>query len=87
GVVGGSLEEDADQWYVETTYDINRATLGASYGEGSDDLFNEDTELTMLFARYRATDAWTVMAEIQDYASSASNSDYSAFILGSQFTF
>ncbi|HET8800883.1 MAG TPA: porin [Marinobacter sp.] len=87
GVVGGSQEEDADQWYVETTYDINRTTLGASYGEGSDDLSNEDTELTMVFARYRATDAWTVMAEIQDYASSTPNSDYNAFILGSQFTF
>lgn len=87
GIAGGSQEETADQWYVETTYDINRTTIGASYGEGSDDLTDVDTDLTMLFARYRATDNWTVMAEIQDFGSSAPDSDYNAFIVGSQFTF
>lgn len=87
GVTGGAQEEDADQWYVEGTYDLNRTTLGASYGEGSDDLGNVDTDLAMLFARYRATDAWTVLVELQDFSSDAPNSDYNAFILGSQFTF
>ena len=72
---------------METTYDINRTTLGVSYGEGSDDLTNVDTDLTMLFARYRATDNWTVMAEVQDFGSSEPDSDYNAFIIGSQFTF
>ncbi len=87
GVTGGAQEEDADQWYVESTYGFNRTTLGASYGEGSDDLSDDDTELAMLFARYKATDAWTVLVELQDFSSSAANSDYNAFILGSQLTF
>lgn len=87
GITGGAQEEDADQWYVEGTFDINRTTLGASYGEGSDDLTDVDTELGMLFARYRATDAWTVMVELQDYSSTATDADYSAFIVGSQLTF
>ncbi|PXX90899.1 porin [Marinobacter vulgaris] len=92
-------EEDADQWYVEATYDINRFTVGASYGEGSDDIGVRDgadtlvrdekeTDLTMVFARYRATDALTLMAEVQDYSTNdVQSSDYSAFIIGSQFTF
>ncbi|MDX1755717.1 MAG: porin [Marinobacter sp.] len=87
GVAGGAQEEDADQWYIEGTYDFNRTTLGGSYGEGSDDLTDVDTDLAMLFARYRATDAWTVMVELQDFSSDAPDSDYSALILGSQFTF
>lgn len=87
GFAGGAQEEDADQWYVEGTYGIGRATLGVSYGEGSDDLDNIDTDLSMIFARYRATDAWTVMAEIQDFSSDAPNSDYNAVIVGSQLTF
>lgn len=87
GLTGGSQEEDADQWYVEGTYGFNRTTLGASYGEGSDDLSDVDSELTMVFARYKATDAWTVMVEVQDYSDSTDSADYNAFILGSQFTF
>ncbi|WP_372970659.1 porin [Marinobacter sp.] len=87
GFAGGAQEEDADQWYVEGTYGIGRATLGVSYGEGSDDLSNVDTDLTMVFARYRATDAWTVLAEIQEFSTDAPDSDYSALIVGSQLTF
>jgi predicted porin len=87
GVQGGSQEEDADQWYVEGTYSFNRATLGASYGEGSDDLTAVDTDLAMLFARYQATDAWTLLLELQDFGSSADNADYNAVIVGSQLTF
>lgn len=87
GILGGSQEEDADQWYVEGTYGFDRTTLGASYGEGSDDLTEVDSELAMVFARYKATDAWTVMVEVQDYSANTADSDYNAFILGSQFTF
>lgn len=87
GFAGGAQEEDADQWYVEGTYGIGRATLGASYGEGSDDLTDIDTDMTMIFARYKATDAWTILAEVQDFSSDAPDSDYSAVIVGSQLTF
>ena len=88
GVTDGAKEEDADQWYVEGTYDVtNRAMLGVSYGEGSDDLSDVDTDLTMVFARYKATDAWTLLAEIQDFSTDVPNGDSSAFIVGSQLTF
>lgn len=87
GFAGGAQEEDADQWYVESTYGIGRGTLGVSYGEGSDDLSNVDTDLTMIFARYRATDAWTLLAEIQDFSTDTPDSGYSAVIVGSQLTF
>ncbi|MFN2361015.1 MAG: porin [Marinobacter sp.] len=88
GVTGGAEEEDADQWYVEGTYDVtNRATLGVSYGEGSDDLSDVDTDLTMVFARYKATDAWTILAEVQDFSTDVPDSDSSAVIVGAQLTF
>ncbi|MBS3803143.1 MAG: porin [Oleiphilaceae bacterium] len=100
--LAGAQEEDASQWYVEGTYTFGRTTLGASYGEGEDDLFGDgaDSDLTMIFARYAATDALTLMAEIQDH--SAENEvgvagppagafvvpgDYSAVIAGAQLTF
>jgi len=86
-------EEDASQWYVETTYQINRTTLGASYGEGEDD-FEElqgagagDSDLTMLFARYAATDNFTLLAEYQIYGTGDGDGEYNAIILGSQLTF
>jgi predicted porin len=82
-------EEDASQWYVETTYDINRTTLGVSYGEGEDDFTPDsaDTDLTMIFARYRATDALTLMAEVTSLGTAGGQGEYDAFIVGSQFTF
>jgi predicted porin len=86
-------EEDASQWYVETTYQINRTTLGASYGEGEDD-FEElsgagagDSDLTMLFARYAATDNFTLLAEYQIYGTGDGDGEYNAIIFGSQLTF
>jgi predicted porin len=86
-------EEDANQWYVETTYQINRTTLGASYGEGEDD-FEElngagagDSDLTMLFARYAATDNFTLLAEYQIYGTGDGDGEYNAIIFGSQLTF
>ena len=87
GVTGGSEEEDANQWYLESTYDIDKTKLGASYGEGSDDLSDVDTDLIMLFVHHKATDALTLMVEVQDFNTDAADSDYSAFIVGTQFTF
>lgn len=88
GVTGGAEEEDAEQWYVEGTYDVtNRTTLGVSYGEGTDDLSDNNTDLSMLFARHKATDAWTLMAEVQDFSTDVPNGDYSAVIVGAQLTF
>ncbi|MCL7945853.1 porin [Marinobacter sp. ATCH36] len=82
-------EEDASQWYVETTYQINRTTLGASYGEGEDDInsSDNDTDLTMIFARYAATDALTLMAEYTTLGTEGGQGEYDAFIVGSQLTF
>jgi len=82
-------EEDASQWYVESTYKINRTTLGVSYGEGEDD-FNgsgADTDLTMLFARYAATDNLTLMAEYTTLGTRNGEGEYDAIIFGSQLTF
>ncbi|OZB18107.1 MAG: hypothetical protein B7X58_03605 [Marinobacter sp. 34-60-7] len=82
-------EEDASQWYVESTYKINRTTLGVSYGEGEDD-FNgsgADTDLTMLFARYAATDNLTLMAEYTTLGTRNGAGEYDAIIFGSQLTF
>lgn len=83
-------EEDASQWYVETTYQINRTTLGVSYGEGEDDFIagdGDDTDLTMLFARYAATDHLTLMAEYTTLGTGNGQSEYDAIIFGSQLTF
>ncbi|HKK55601.1 porin [Marinobacter sp.] len=82
-------EEDASQWYVETTYQINRTTLGASYGEGEDDINSSanDTDLTMIFARYAATDALTLLAEYTTLGTEGGQGEYDAFIVGTQLTF
>jgi predicted porin len=83
-------EEDASQWYVETTYQINRTTLGVSYGEGEDDFIagdGDDTDLTMLFARYAATDHLTLMAEYTTLGTGDGQGEYDAIIFGSQLTF
>ncbi|WP_296931105.1 porin [uncultured Marinobacter sp.] len=83
-------EEDASQWYVETTYQINRTTLGVSYGEGEDDFIagdGDDTDLTMLFARYAATDHLTLMAEYTTLGTRDGQGEYDAIIFGSQLTF
>lgn len=83
-------EEDASQWYVETTYEINRTTLGVSYGEGEDDIVagdSNDTDLTMLFARYAATDHLTLMAEYTTLGTGDGQGEYDAIIFGSQLTF
>jgi predicted porin len=82
-------EEDASQWYVESTYAINRTTLGVSYGEGEDDINSSanDTDLTMVFARYAATDALTLMAEYTTLGTEGGQGEYDAFIVGSQLTF
>lgn len=82
-------EEDASQWYVESTYDFGRTTLGASYGEGEDDINSDanDTDLTMVFARYAATDALTLMAEYTMFGTEGGQGEYDAFIVGSQLTF
>lgn len=83
-------EEDASQWYVETTYQINRTTLGVSYGEGEDDFIagdGDDTDLTMLFARYAATEHLTLMAEYTTLGTGNGQGEYDAIIFGSQLTF
>lgn len=83
-------EEDASQWYVETTYQIKRTTLGVSYGEGEDDFIagdGDDTDLTMLFARYAATDHLTLMAEYTTLGTGNGQGEYDAIIFGSQLTF
>ena len=82
-------EEDASQWYVESTYAINRTTLGVSYGEGEDDINSSanDTDLTMIFARYAATNALTLMAEYTTLGTEGGQGEYDAFIVGSQLTF
>lgn len=82
-------EEDASQWYVESTYDFGRTTLGASYGEGEDDINSDanDTDLTMIFGRYAVTDALTFMAEYTMFGTNGAPGEYDAFIVGSQLTF
>jgi hypothetical protein len=86
GFAGGAKEETADQWYLEATYQMNKTTVGASYGEGADDLTTVDSSLAMLFTRHKITDAWTLMSELQLFDDNK-NGDYTAIIVGSQFTF
>lgn len=88
GIVGGSQEESASQWYGEATYDINKTTLGASYGEGEDDLGGTtETDLAMLFARYQLTDTLTLLGEAQSFGSDSGDADSSTLIVGAQFTY
>jgi len=82
-------EEDASQWYVESTYKINRTTLGVSYGEGKDDFYGSgaDTDLTMLFARYAVTDNLLLLAEYSTLGTRNGEGEYNAIIFGSRLTF
>lgn len=87
-------EVDASQWYGEATYDLNKLTMGVSYGEGSQDAATTlvgsspdiTNELLMVFSRYKLTDNLVVMGEFQDFSSDAQN-NYQAFIIGMQFNF
>ena len=94
---GSGLDQatvDATQWYVEGTYDINRFTVGASYGEGDQDAVTTSVgsapeiknQMFMWFARFGLTDHLILISEFQYFESDAQN-DYVAFILGSQVTF
>jgi len=92
-------ETDYDQYYVEGTFTSGPATVGLSYGVGDPEApgVNADTqhELAMLFGRYAVTPQWDLLAEYQDRSvdqalrnpGSFGQTEYSAFILGSQFTF
>lgn len=102
GLIGISLtgtgleqaEVNATQWYGEATYDLNRVTLGLSYGEGSQDAATTvvgsspdiTNELLMVFSRYHVTDNLVLLGEVQDFASDAQN-NYQALIIGMQFNF
>jgi predicted porin len=102
GLIGISLTEtgldqaevEATQWYGEATYNINRFTLGASYGEGSQDAETTavgsspdiTNEFAMIFGRYSLTDNLKMMLELQDFASEA-QSNYQALIVGMQLNF
>lgn len=87
-------EVEASQWYAEGTYDLNRLTLGLSYGEGSQDAATTavgsspdiTNELLMIFSRYKLTDNLTLLGELQDFSSDAQN-NYQALIIGMQFNF
>jgi predicted porin len=85
---------DAQQWYTEATYDIDRLTLGVSYGEGSQDakqtVLGASPEikntLTMLFTRYELTNNLNLLGELQNFTSDA-QSDYQAVVAGMQLNF
>ncbi|MDR9417020.1 MAG: porin [Gracilimonas sp.] len=85
---------DAQQWYTEATYDIDRLTLGVSYGEGSQDakqtVLGSSPEikntLTMLFTRYELTNNLNLLGELQNFTSDA-QSDYQAVVAGMQLNF
>ncbi|MCH2449906.1 MAG: porin [Gracilimonas sp.] len=102
GLIGISLSGDgldqadvaATQWYGEATYDINKLTLGVSYGEGSQDAEvtpvgsspDITNELAMVFGRYAVTNNLKVLVELQDFASEAQN-NYQALIVGMRLNF
>jgi predicted porin len=87
-------EVDATQWYAEAAYTTGDFTLGASYGEGSQDANatvvgsspDITNQLLMVFTRYSLTDQLTLIGEVQNFESDA-QSNYSAFIAGMQFNF
>jgi hypothetical protein len=69
---------------------MNKMKLGASFGEGTDDLDDNETDLSMLFLHYKTTDALTMMVELQAYGNDNANNDYNdynALIVGPPFTF
>jgi hypothetical protein len=86
GVAGGTEEEDASQWYFEATYNMNKMKLGASFGEGTDDLDDNKTDLSMLFLHYKTTDALTMMVELQAYGNDNANNDYNGLIVNCWIT-
>lgn len=96
-LIGSGLAQadvDAAQWYAEGTYTIGKFTVGASYGEGSQDenetVLGSSPEITnkllMGFTRYQVTDNLTWMGEVQDFESEAQD-NYQALILGMQLNF
>src|SRR6056297_670781 len=102
GLIGISLsgtgldqaEVEASQWYGEATYDLNKLTLGLSYGEGSQNAVttvvgnSQDitNELLMVFSRYHVTDNLSLLCEVQDFSSDV-QSNYQALIIGMQLVF
>lgn len=102
GLIGISLtgngiaqaEVDAQQWYTEATYALERTTFGVSYGEGSQDANTTvvgsspdiKNTLGMLFTRYKVTDNLTMLGELQSFTSDAQN-DYEALVVGMQLNF
>jgi hypothetical protein len=94
---GSGLDQaniDGAQWYGEATYSFGDVTLGASYGEGSQQQGSSavgsapdvTNKLAMGFARITITDHLQLMIELQDFASEA-QANYQAAILGTQLTF
>jgi len=101
GLYGGTIEDadvDATQWYVETYYTFGKYTVGASYGEGSQDareadaesglaaVGEVDNELSMLFVNYQMSPQFRLIGELQDYSSTVQD-DYSAIVVGFQYDF
>jgi len=102
GLIGISLtgagidqaEVEAQQWYTEATYALDRTTFGVSYGEGSQDANSTvvgsspdiTNELLMVFTRHKITDNLSLLGEIQDFTSDAQN-NYQAMIFGMQLNF
>ncbi len=102
GLIGLSLSTsgldeanvNATQWYTEAAYTTGQATFGLSYGEGSQDEHTSQVgaapeitnTLLMGFGRYRLTDQLTLLLEIQSFTSDM-QSNYSALIFGTKFTF
>ena len=102
GLIGLSLtgsalaqaDVEATQWYTEATYTAGDFTLGASYGEGSQDANSTvlgsspdiTNQLLMVFTRYKLTDQLILIGEVQDFESDA-QANYRAFIAGMQFNF
>lgn len=102
GLIGISLsgtgldqaEVEASQWYGEATYDLNKLTLGLSYGEGSQNAVitvvgnspDITNELLMVFSRLKVTENLSLLGEVQDFSSDA-QSNYQALIIGMQLTF
>ena len=102
GLIGISLsgtgldqaEVQASQWYGEATYDLNKLTLGLSYGEGSQNAVttvvgsspNISNELLMVFSRLKVTENLSLLCEVQDFSSDV-QSNYQALIIGMQLVF
>ncbi|MDT8449065.1 MAG: hypothetical protein RQ847_02720 [Wenzhouxiangellaceae bacterium] len=85
---------DGDQWYVNVDYNLgefipseyglfrgNRATIGISYGEGSEDANanigngNVDRELLMVYLQYQLTPNFNINIEYQDFERETDNTN------------